>query len=69
VAARLGDLIQQCDFNLPKSPEIVLWRDTPAAGHRKRCQQSERQCMKYAVMAKIAKCANLAMYLLAPTPN
>jgi antitoxin component of MazEF toxin-antitoxin module len=29
---RLADLIQQCDFNLPESPEIVLWRDAPAVG-------------------------------------
>lgn len=28
----LVDLLRQCDFDLPESPEIVLWRDAPAVG-------------------------------------
>jgi hypothetical protein len=29
---KLVDLLKQCDFDLPESPEIVLWRDAPAVG-------------------------------------
>lgn len=29
---KLVDLLRQCDFGLPESPEIVLWRDVPAIG-------------------------------------
>jgi hypothetical protein len=29
---KLVDLMKQCDFDLPESPEIVLWRDAPAVG-------------------------------------
>lgn len=29
---KLVDLIQQCDFGLPESPEIALWRDVPDVG-------------------------------------
>ena len=29
---KLVDLLRQCDFGLPESPEIVLWRDAPAVG-------------------------------------
>lgn len=29
---KLVDLLRQCDFDLPESPEIVLWRDAPAVG-------------------------------------
>lgn len=29
---KLVDLLQQCDFGVPESPEIALWRDVPAVG-------------------------------------
>lgn len=29
---QLADLLRQCDFDLPESPEIVLWRDAPEVG-------------------------------------
>ncbi len=29
---KLVDLLRQCDFDLPESPEIVLWRDAPEVG-------------------------------------
>ncbi|MND30270.1 hypothetical protein D3C77_99890 [compost metagenome] len=29
---KLVDLLRQCDFNLPESAEIVLWRDAPEVG-------------------------------------
>jgi hypothetical protein len=29
---KLVDLLRQCDFGLPESAEIVLWRDAPAVG-------------------------------------
>ena len=29
---KLSDLLRQCDFDLPESPEIVDWRDAPEVG-------------------------------------
>jgi hypothetical protein len=29
---KLVDLLRQCDFGLPESPEILPWRDAPAVG-------------------------------------